>query len=103
MKRVLKYSIALAGIFLFNAKAIAQNNSVYLFSYFNNNGKDRLMIQKVNPAIYPASYPCWILDYEKVQDIVKTRYQVNFEHINDNKIELDGKFVNYKGFLAELK
>jgi putative methyltransferase (TIGR04325 family) len=70
---------------------------------FNNNGKDRLMIQKVNPAIYAASYPCWILDYEKVQNTVKKRYNISFEHTNDNKIELDGKFVNYKGFLGELK
>jgi putative methyltransferase (TIGR04325 family) len=70
---------------------------------FNDNGSDRLMIQKVNPAIYPASYPCWILNYEKVLSIVKKRYNIAFEHTNDSKIELDGKFINYKGFLAELK
>ncbi len=33
--------------------------------------RDRLMIQRVPPTIYPASYPVWLLDAERLESVFK--------------------------------
>jgi putative methyltransferase (TIGR04325 family) len=70
---------------------------------FNYKSGDRLTIQKVNPSIYMASYPCWFLDYQQILNIVKTKYRIVEEYQNELSIELDGRPVHYKGFLGILK
>lgn len=70
---------------------------------FNYVNRDRITIQKVPPAIYTASYPCWFLDYSSVLKRFATTYQIIAEFTNDTSIELDGRKVPYQGFLLELK
>ncbi len=70
---------------------------------FNYESRDRITIQKVHPAIYTASYPCWFLDYEAFKKAFSTKYLLINEHLNDSIIELDGRKIQYKGFLMELK
>ena len=70
---------------------------------FNDESRDRITIQKVPPAIYNASYPCWFLDYHKVLTAFSEKYSVVSEHRNDSSIELDGRTIQYQGFLLELK
>jgi len=70
---------------------------------FNYEGRDRITVQKVHPSIYPASYPCWFLDYEKVKSAFSSHYQVVSEHLNDSVIELDGRKIRYRGFLLKMK
>jgi len=70
---------------------------------FNFLNADRLTIQKVPPAIYTASYPCWFLDYEKVKGTLEKQYKVRKEFTNDSVIELDYRPLQYKGCLFELK
>ncbi|HTE12913.1 MAG TPA: methyltransferase, TIGR04325 family [Chitinophagaceae bacterium] len=70
---------------------------------FNFVSKNRLTVQKVPPSIYTASYPCWFLDYKMVKESFEKRYTLVSEHENDTRIELDGRSVQYKGFLLELK
>lgn len=35
--------------------------------------KDKITIQKVNPKIYPASYPCWFFNEEKMKNFFTKR------------------------------
>ena len=71
-------------------------------TFFNYEDKDRITIQKVTPSIYPASYPCWFLSYKKVFEIMAHKYAIVSEHLNESKILLDGKPIQYKGFLGKL-
>ena len=70
---------------------------------FNYEPRDRITIQTVPKKIYDASYPCWFLDYESLKNEVKKTYEIISEHENDNYIYLDGKKIQYKGFLGKLK
>ncbi|MFI5153331.1 MAG: methyltransferase, TIGR04325 family [Chitinophagales bacterium] len=78
----------------------------YIFidnTYFNYAQRDRICIQSVPPEIYEASYPCWLLDYAKLRNLVANRYTIVSEHHNESHIYIDGKHINYKGFLGKIK
>ena len=71
-------------------------------TFFNYEERDRITRQKVPPSIYPASYPCWFLSYNKLKELVADKYVIVSEHFNDSEIFLDGQPVQYRGFLAKL-
>jgi len=68
---------------------------------FNFESRDRLCVQNVPASIYKASYPCWLLHYEKVIEVVKKNYEIISEHFNDSSIYVDGRKIQYRGFLAK--
>ncbi|MBC7829378.1 MAG: methyltransferase, TIGR04325 family [Chitinophagaceae bacterium] len=70
---------------------------------FNFRNQDRLTIQKIHPSIYPASYPCWFLDYDKVKLTIGNEYSILYEYQNELYIYLDGHKVQYQGIMALLK
>lgn len=70
---------------------------------FNYASRDRLTVQKVHPSIYEASYPCWLLNYDKVVQTLESRYSIISEHENDSNIFVGGRKIVYKGFLAKIK
>ena len=70
---------------------------------FNYQPSDRLTVQRIHPAIYEASYPCWFLNYDKVRDTLGKHYAITEEYQNDLYIYLDGHKIQYRGMLAELK
>lgn len=70
---------------------------------FNYEDRDRLTVQKVPPEIYPASYPCWFLNFNHVTHVFSKNYTMLSRHYNENIIELDGRKILYEGFLLELK
>ena len=72
-------------------------------TYFNYQQRDRICIQLVPPEIYEASYPCWMLNYEKVKKTLSDMYTLISEHQNDSFIFLDGKEIQYKGLLFKIK
>ena len=67
--------------------------------------KDRIVIQKVSPKIYDASYPCWIFNEKKFVDffIKEMGYQLvaDFEAHIGTIIELDDSQATYKGFILK--
>jgi len=69
-------------------------------TFFNYENRDRICVQTVPPEIYEASYPCWLLSLEHVKRCVQTQYEILTEHKNDSIIYVDGKKINYEGFLA---
>jgi len=67
---------------------------------FTANGKDRLTIQKVPPAIYSAVYPCWFFDEALFLKNFDKRYQMLEEFEALDKANIPAKF---KGFIFERK
>ena len=72
-------------------------------TYFNYEGRDRICIQRVPPEIYKASYPCWMLNYEYLKNILTAEYDLISTHENDSFIFLDGRKIQYRGFLFKIK
>jgi len=69
-------------------------------TYFNYENRDRICIQIVPQDIYEASYPCWLLCRSHVIECLQSKYKILSEHKNDAVIYVDGKKINYEGFLA---
>ncbi len=63
-------------------------------------GKDRITIQKVNPAIYKASYPSWFFNKSKFMNFMEPEYKLVFEF--DSHIQVNVR-SELRGFLFELK
>jgi putative methyltransferase (TIGR04325 family) len=87
-------------------KKIIQYNILHIIidnTPFNYENRDRITVQKVPPAIYTASYPCWFLDHDNVVSAFSEKYTLISKHNNDDTIELDGRIIHYEGFLLELK
>ena len=72
-------------------------------TYFNYENRDRICIQRVSPEIYKASYPCWMLDYERVKMVIAGSYEMISAHENDSFIFFDGKKIQYRGLLFKIK
>lgn len=63
-------------------------------------GDDRITIQKVNPAIYNASYPSWFFNKEKFKNFMKPEYDLVFEFDSHITANIQSEF---KGFLYKLR
>jgi putative methyltransferase (TIGR04325 family) len=63
-------------------------------------GKDRITVQKVNPAIYNASYPSWFFNKGKFMNFMKPEYDLVFDF--DSHIIANVR-SEFKGFLYKLK
>ncbi|MCU0460406.1 MAG: methyltransferase, TIGR04325 family [Bacteroidales bacterium] len=64
------------------------------------NGKDRITIQKVHPAIYNATYPCWFFNKSKFLDFMNRSYKLIFEFDALDKANISSEFL---GFLFRIK
>ena len=71
-------------------------------TFFNYEERDRICVQKVPPEIYEASYPCWFLNYNSIKQKISEGYSIISEHKNDSSVYLDGRRIQYKGFLAKI-
>jgi len=72
---------------------------------FSSSGVDRLLVQKVSPPIYSASYPIWIFSTSKFLQIIEpdwcliAEYQSPEGYVNStNNFEF-----SFQGFLLELR
>jgi hypothetical protein len=53
--------------------------------------------------VYDASYPCWLLNYQKVKDQFTDVYSVAAEYETGIYIYVDGEKVNYKSVVLKRK
>lgn len=69
---------------------------------FNKKAQDKLVIQKVGPKIFNASYPCWFLNEEEFKRIFYLKYTLVNEFIS---FEDRGcmRYPAFKGFIYKLK
>lgn len=56
---------------------------------------DRLTVQKVNPAIYKASYPCWFFNKQKFLSFIDTDYDLLIEFDALDKANIESEFKGY--------
>ncbi|MHC1704355.1 MAG: TIGR04325 family methyltransferase [Tenuifilaceae bacterium] len=66
--------------------------------YFN--GNDRITVQKVNPSIYKAKYPCWFFNKDKFINYIEQYYNIILEFDALDSANIKSEF---KGFLLKLK
>lgn len=67
--------------------------------------KDRITVQKVPPQIYEASYPCWLLNKQKVLTAFSAKYDLvaDFDAYIGNELFVDGEKFKYSGFILKRK
>ena len=76
----------------------------YLFidrTAFKEGIEDRLTIQKTDPAIYKATYPCWFLSLQKFIGKLSVQYDLIFEF--DALDQSNLKNTAFKGMLFKAK
>ena len=61
---------------------------------------DRITIQKVHPAIYKATYPCWFFNKEKFLSYMNRSYELIFGFDALDKANIPSEFL---GFLFRIK
>jgi putative methyltransferase (TIGR04325 family) len=61
---------------------------------------DRITIQKVNPSIYKASYPCWFFNKQKFLDFMQTKYDILLTFNSKDWSNVKSEFL---GFLFKRK
>ena len=65
--------------------------------------EDRLTIQKVPPAFYEASYPCWFFSEQKMNTFLKDSYDLVFGFESGQKVTLGLTELDYTGSLWRRK
>ena len=63
-------------------------------------GPDRLTIQKVNPQIYPARYPCWFFNKTRFLDFMNSNYDMILEF---DALDRANILSEFKGFIFKRK
>lgn len=66
------------------------------------NAPERITVQTVPPTIYEASYPCWILNEEKLLQKFEASYTLISSFETQHIIDVDGKPLPYKGYIFKL-
>ncbi len=66
---------------------------------FAEDGEDRITIQRVDPLIYEASYPCWFMSRDKFISYFKREYEMIEGFTSELFIQLDGVRIPYEGFI----
>jgi len=64
-------------------------------------GNDRITIQKVHKSIYPAKYPCWLLNQENVKNAFLKEYELIFDTELEESIHVSN--AAYKAFFFKRK
>jgi putative methyltransferase (TIGR04325 family) len=62
-------------------------------------GDDRITIQRVNPSIYKASYPCWFFNEQKFSEYLCPEYRLVMDFDAFDRANIKSVF---KGFFFEL-
>ncbi len=63
-------------------------------------GNDRITIQKVQPMIYKATYPCWFFNKDKFVKYFANKYELITEFGSIDKSSIRS---NFKGFIFKLR
>lgn len=59
----------------------------------------RITIQKVPPEIYPASYPCWLLNKYEFTKFFEPHYEMVADFKSDLWIRVNSEIIPYEGFI----
>lgn len=69
---------------------------------FNNHNNDKLVVQKINPVIFDASYPCWFLNKDRFVQIFNNKYILmsDFKSFEDSA---NTNIPHFYGFIFIIK
>ena len=70
---------------------------------FLDTPNDRITIQKVPPAYYDASYPCWFLGKQKFLAFMSTHYSLLENFKNEIHLQLGLQQLRYEGMWFKKK
>jgi putative methyltransferase (TIGR04325 family) len=84
----------LAEIFRYDFRYILVDRTPFL-----EGEEDRITIQKVPPAIYPASYPAWFFNQEKFLGFFPREYELFADFDSFESFQLGGVATQNKGFI----
>jgi len=70
---------------------------------FLEKGDDRITVQKVPPEIYPASYPAWFFNREKLLSFFSNKYELITEFDSFESFRLEDQTAQNKGFIFQKK
>ncbi|MGB2866981.1 MAG: methyltransferase, TIGR04325 family [Bacteroidota bacterium] len=70
---------------------------------FTDEDEDRLCVQTVDPRIYKASYPCWLMSRRKFLNFMSERFSVieEFDAHGGAQVSVGGVVGAFQGFLLE--
>lgn len=80
-------------------KAVQKHKVPYIFidrTPVIEESADRLTVQRVDPRIYPASYPAWLFSHEKLMKLFSQEYELIREH---QQGYTDEQGITLRGFL----
>lgn len=83
-------------IFSHNARHIVIDRTPFLLS----GDEDRLTVQRVPAAIYPASYPAWFFNQKKFEAFVQKKYRILASFPTLDRADIPSRYL---GVLLELK
>jgi putative methyltransferase (TIGR04325 family) len=86
------------GLFQFGISYFILDRTAFL-----NEADDRLTIQKVPPAYYVASYPCWFFSKSKFLQFMSSHYTLLGEFKDEMYLQLGLKQLRYEGMWFEWK
>jgi putative methyltransferase (TIGR04325 family) len=69
---------------------------------FLRHGK-KIMVQTVPPDIYPASYPCWLLNKTEFVEFFASAYDMIADFKSDLAIKVGDEMIPYEGFIFKKK
>ncbi len=72
--------------------------------FLASSNEDHMVVQKVSPSIYDASYPCWVFGIDKFMSFFRKQNYRLVEQINHDQREwftVRGKIVDWSGYLFE--
>lgn len=70
---------------------------------FSPDDNDRLTVQKVPPAFYDASYPCWFPSKEKFMQMMSGKYKLLGNFKSGFQLQLGLQELEYEGLWFEMK
>ncbi|SFF94360.1 TIGR04325 family methyltransferase [Pontibacter chinhatensis] len=77
---------------------------VDLTGFTPNNEASKITVQRVNPAIYKASYPSWIFNKKEFLAVFAANsYELIENFKSDITLSYQGKIINYQGFIFRRK
>ncbi|MFC1621052.1 methyltransferase, TIGR04325 family [Candidatus Omnitrophota bacterium] len=86
-------------------KSIVDRNIEYVIfdrTSFNRHNKDKLVVQKVSPDVFNASYPCWLLDISRFKAIFEEKYRLIDEFMSLDTTANPNSPV-FKGFIYKMR
>jgi putative methyltransferase (TIGR04325 family) len=63
--------------------------------------RDAISVQRVAPAIYPASFPTWLFASERIPGVVNHAYRELARFDSGDRLIFEGRTIEHRGWIFE--